>query len=89
MSILVYAHPDAANGIPFWTFGLTVLGHTPSRLAIHFLDWFTPPGAEDPFACIAAPSERTFSRRHVAAHHGISLTKRFAFAASFMSFRLK
>lgn len=51
MSIAVYAHPDVVNGMPFWAFGLMAIGVPLSRLATPlFLDWFTPPGAEDPFA---------------------------------------
>ncbi|OAP35666.1 hypothetical protein AU381_11500 [Sinorhizobium glycinis] len=51
MSIVVYAHPEAANGMPFWAFGLMALGLVAFAIGYTiFLDWFTPPGAEDPFA---------------------------------------
>ncbi|MCZ4088639.1 hypothetical protein [Sinorhizobium psoraleae] len=51
MSIAVYAHPDAANGMPFWAFGLMAIGLTAFAIGYTlFLDWFTPPGAEDLFA---------------------------------------
>ncbi|WP_244519899.1 MULTISPECIES: hypothetical protein [unclassified Ensifer] len=51
MSIVVYAHPDAANGMPFWAFGLMALGLVAFAIGYTiFLDWFTPPGATDPFA---------------------------------------
>ncbi|MEI2298757.1 hypothetical protein [Ensifer sp. MJa1] len=50
ISIVVYAHPDAANGIPFWAFALMALGLVALAIGYTiFLDWFTPPGAEDPF----------------------------------------
>jgi hypothetical protein len=50
MSIVVYAHPDAANGMPFWAFGLMALGLVAFAIGFTiFLDWFTPPGATDPF----------------------------------------
>lgn len=51
MSIVVYAHPDAANGMPFWAFGLMAIGLVAFAIGYTiFLDWFTPPGATDPFA---------------------------------------
>lgn len=45
MSIVVFAHPEAARGMPFWAIGLVAfaLGYT------LFVDWIRPPGAEDPF----------------------------------------
>ncbi|AEG57341.1 hypothetical protein NKY70_29865 [Sinorhizobium meliloti] len=49
ISVVVYARPTRANGMSFWAFDLTALGLV--ALAIDytiFLDWFTPPGAEDP-----------------------------------------
>jgi hypothetical protein len=50
MSIVVYTHPEAANGMPFWAFGLMAIGLTAFAIGYTiFLDWFTPPGAEDPF----------------------------------------
>lgn len=56
MSVVVYAHPDAANGMPFWAFGLTALGLVAFAIGYTiFLDWFTPPGAEDPFARYRRP----------------------------------
>jgi hypothetical protein len=51
MAIVVYAHPDAANGMPFWVFGLMAIGLVAFAIGFTiFLDWFTPPGATDPFA---------------------------------------
>lgn len=51
MSIVVYAHPGAANGMPFWVFALMAIGLTAFAIGYTiFLDWFAPPGAEDPFA---------------------------------------
>jgi hypothetical protein len=51
MSITVYAHPDAANGMQFWAFGLMAVGLVAFAIGYTiFLDWFTPPGAADPFA---------------------------------------
>jgi hypothetical protein len=51
MSIVVSAHPDAANGMPFWAFGLIAIGLVAFAIGFTiFLDWFTPPGATDPFA---------------------------------------
>lgn len=51
ISITVYAHPGAANGMPFWAFGLMAIGLVTFAVGYTiFLDWFTPPGAEDPFA---------------------------------------
>lgn len=51
MAIVVYAHPDAANGLPFWAFGLMAIGLVAFAIGFTiFLDWFTPPGATDPFA---------------------------------------
>lgn len=50
MSIVVYAHPNADNGMPFWVFGLMAIGLVAFAIGYSlFLDWFTP-GAEDPFA---------------------------------------
>lgn len=49
ISIVVYARPTRANGMSFCAFDLTALRLV--ALAIDytiFLDWFTPPGAEDP-----------------------------------------
>jgi hypothetical protein len=51
MAIAVFAHPDAANGMPFWAFILMAIGCTAFAIGYSiFLDWITPPGAEDPFA---------------------------------------
>lgn len=51
MSIVVYAHPDAANGMPSLAFGLMAIGLVAFAIGFTiFLDWFTPPGATDPFA---------------------------------------
>jgi hypothetical protein len=50
VSIVVYAHPEAARGMPFWAFGLMTIGLVACALAYAmFVDWFTPPGAVDPF----------------------------------------
>ncbi|UXN57738.1 hypothetical protein [Phyllobacterium zundukense] len=50
MSIVVFAHPEAAAGMPFWTFGLMALGLVAFSVGYTMLvDWFAPPGAEDPF----------------------------------------
>lgn len=50
MPIVVYAHPEAANGMPFWAFGLMAIGLVAFAVGFTiFLDWFTPPGATDPF----------------------------------------
>jgi hypothetical protein len=50
MSIVVFAHPEAARGMPFWAFGLMGLGFVAFALGYALLvDWITPPGAEDPF----------------------------------------
>lgn len=50
MSVVVFAHPDAAAGMPFWGLLLMALGLVAFALAYtKFVDWFTPPGAEDPF----------------------------------------
>ncbi|MCZ7854670.1 hypothetical protein O9X99_19855 [Agrobacterium salinitolerans] len=50
MSIVVFAHPEAARGMPFWAFGLMGLGFVAFALGYTlFVDWITPPGAEDPF----------------------------------------
>ncbi|WP_235859013.1 MULTISPECIES: hypothetical protein [Ochrobactrum] len=50
MSIVVFAHPDAAHGMPFWAFGLMGLVLVAFALGYTlFVDWITPPGAEDPF----------------------------------------
>jgi hypothetical protein len=51
MAIVVHAHPDAANGMPYWAFGLMAIGLVAFSIGFTiFLDWFTPPGATDPFA---------------------------------------
>jgi hypothetical protein len=50
MSVVVFAHPDAAAGMPFWAFLLMAIGLVAFALAYTiFVDWFTPPGAADPF----------------------------------------
>lgn len=51
MSIVVFANPDAANGMPFWAFGLMAIGLVAFAIGYTMLvDRITPPGAEDPFA---------------------------------------
>lgn len=51
MAIVAYAHPDAANGMPSLAFGLMAIGLVAFAIGFTlFLDWFTPPGATDPFA---------------------------------------
>ena len=51
MAIVVSAHPDAANGMPSLAFGLMAIGLVAFAVGFTiFLDWFTPPGATDPFA---------------------------------------
>jgi hypothetical protein len=51
MSIVVFAHPEAARGMPFWAFGLMSIGFVAVALGYTlFVDWIAPPGAEDPFA---------------------------------------
>ncbi|CVI63070.1 hypothetical protein CFBP4996_27230 (plasmid) [Agrobacterium leguminum] len=50
MSIVVFAHPEAARGMPFWAFGLMGLGFVAFALGYTlFVDWITPPRAGDPF----------------------------------------
>ncbi len=50
MSIVVFAHPEAAHGMPFWAFGLMGLGFVAFVFGYTlFVNWITPPGAEDPF----------------------------------------
>ncbi|TKV70817.1 hypothetical protein D0C28_25305 [Rhizobium sp. AU243] len=50
MSIVVFAHPEVAGGMPFWAFGLMSIGFVAFALGFTlFVDWITPPGAEDPF----------------------------------------
>ncbi|MNL82319.1 hypothetical protein D3C87_2096690 [compost metagenome] len=50
MSIVVFDHPEAAGGMPFWAFGLMGIGFVASAFGYTwFVDWITPPGAEDPF----------------------------------------
>lgn len=50
LSVVVHAHPEAANGMPFWSFGLMAIGLVALALAYAvFVDWLTPPGATDPF----------------------------------------
>jgi hypothetical protein len=91
MSIVVYAHPDAAIGMPSLAFGLMSIGLVAFAIGFAiFLDWSTPPGATDPFARIAGPiGRRLFPTRRLRTPHGIALTKRFVFASFFMSFRRK
>jgi hypothetical protein len=51
MAIVLSAHPDAANGLPSLAFGLMAIGLVAFAIGFTiFLDWFTPPGATDPFA---------------------------------------
>ena len=50
MSIVVFAHPEAARGMPFWAFVLMSIGFVASGVGYTlFVDWITPPGAVDPF----------------------------------------
>jgi hypothetical protein len=50
VSIVVSAHPEAAHGLLFWTFGLMAIGLVAFALAYTlFVDWLTPSGAADPF----------------------------------------
>lgn len=51
MAIVVFAKPEAANGMPYWAFILMAIGFTAFAVGYTMLiDWITPPGAEDPFA---------------------------------------
>ncbi len=50
MSVVVFAHPAAANGMPSWAFVLMAIGLVAWAIGyMIFVDWITPPGAEDPF----------------------------------------
>lgn len=50
ISIIVFAHPEAARGMPSWAFGLMGLGFVALAFGYTLLvGWITPPGAEDPF----------------------------------------
>ncbi|WP_349436802.1 hypothetical protein [Pararhizobium sp. A13] len=50
MTIMVFAHRDAARGMPFWAFGLLAIALVAFALGYAlFVDRITPPGAEDPF----------------------------------------
>jgi hypothetical protein len=50
ISVVVYAHPGAARGMPFWGFGLMAMGLVACALVYTvLLDWLTPPSAADPF----------------------------------------
>jgi len=50
MSIVVFAHPETAHGMPFWALSLMGFGFVAFALGYTlFVDWITPPGAEDPF----------------------------------------
>lgn len=49
MWIVVFVHPEAARGMPFWAFGLMSIGFVAFALGYTlFVDWITPPGV-DPF----------------------------------------
>ncbi|MET3793278.1 hypothetical protein [Aquamicrobium terrae] len=51
MSIVVFANADAASGMPLCTFALMAIGLVAFAIGYTiFVDWITPPGAEDPFA---------------------------------------
>lgn len=51
MAIVVFANPDAANGMPYWAFILMAIGITAFAVGYTMLvDLITPPGAEDAFA---------------------------------------
>ena len=51
MSIVAFTHPAAANGMPFWSFATMAIGLVACAIGyMIFVDWITPPGAEDPFA---------------------------------------
>ncbi|ARS66722.1 hypothetical protein CN204_26795 [Sinorhizobium meliloti] len=90
ISIVVYARPTRANGMFFWAFDLTALGLVALAIGYTiFLDWFTPPGAEDPLPGAAVLIDRASPNVTLSAPQGTALTKRLAFAASFMSFRRK
>lgn len=50
MSIVVFTHPAAANGMPFWSFAPMAIGLVACAIGyMIFVDWITPPGAGDPF----------------------------------------
>jgi hypothetical protein len=50
MSIVVFAHPEAARGMPFWVFGLMSICFVAAALGYTlFVDRIPPPGAGDPF----------------------------------------
>ncbi|MET3616035.1 hypothetical protein ABID16_004384 [Rhizobium aquaticum] len=48
LSIGAFVKPEAASGIPFWTFILVTFGFASFSIGYTiFLDWITPPGLED------------------------------------------
>ncbi|WP_331375339.1 hypothetical protein [Sinorhizobium chiapasense] len=50
ISVVVFAHPEAARGMPFWAFGVMSIGLVAFSLGYSlFVEWITPPGAVDPF----------------------------------------
>jgi hypothetical protein len=88
ISIVVYARPTRANGMSFCAVDLMALGLVALAIGYTiFLDLFTPPGAGGPVAAVLI--DRASPNVTLAAPQGIALTKRLAFAASFMSFRRK
>lgn len=90
ISIVVYARPTRANGMPFWAFDLTALGLVPLRSATRF----SSTGSLRPARRTRLPGAAVLINSAspnvtLAAPQGIALTKRLAFAASLMSFRRK
>jgi hypothetical protein len=89
ISIVVYARPTRANGVSFWAFDLTALGLVALAIGYTIFLGSLRPARRTRLRGGAVLIDGASPNVTLAAPQGIALTKRLAFAASFMSFRRK
>lgn len=50
LSFAAFVKPETANGMPFWTILLMGVGFIGFAMGYwKFVEWFSPPGEDDPF----------------------------------------
>lgn len=59
VAFVAFVKPEAANGMPFWTFLLMAAGFVGVSIGYSkFVDWIAPPGTEDPAVRYRRPDWR-------------------------------
>lgn len=59
VAFVAFVKPEAANGMPFWIFLLMAVGCISFAMGYaKFVDWFAPPGTENPAARYRRPDWR-------------------------------